>query len=265
MAGDSKPRFRKTRVALVVLGALVVVFLLAWQNYWARHKILRVVTGVEDVSLWMLGEPAAPGETTFYLHRAQSQPELPGAPVEIDVCFTSDFVPFLSHGDDHFGATPQSLEFQQLSAADVESTTRADGSKFVKLADYLPGPSRIILDIKTDHADAAAKAEALAGLMTDPDKFIITSLSGRFLFELRDRVPGLRVGCESFGPLASWLAGFDGYHARLSEVADANDEAARALGLRRLYFVAGTSEEMQRANELSPEGLIVKREAGPWK
>lgn len=276
MAVDPKPR-RRRKLRIALLGGVVLILLLVigWQNYWVRHKMLRGVTQVESVAYGFLSDPDGDStETRLYLHRAQFGEAPPnsaigldalptGIRVEIDVCFTSDHVPYLSHGDDHEGAAPQSLDFQQLTSKQVKRMKRKDGNDFLPLAEftkrYLPRFDGVIIDVKTDHSDAQAKAEALAPLLDGhAGVCTITSLSGRFLWELRREVPDAKVGCESFGPLANWLADFDGYHAEIGRVDDARNEAADALGLRRLYYVADDKGDRKRIEAWKPEACIVK-------
>ncbi len=273
-----RPVRRRLRLLLAATTVLIVVLAGSWQSYWVRHKILRLVTGVEAALYFIVPAPRSEtaGSETVYLHRGQLQdgPANSAAAlqqangrvrgVELDVCFTADMVPYLSHGDDFAGARPQSLDFQALGSREAGSMLRSDGEPFLSLHDFVREHAGnfpcVLLDVKTDHSDAAAKAAALVEcLAEDVGRYRVTCLSGRLLWEVKALRPDLPCGCETMGPIAAWLGGFDAFHARLSEVEDSTDAAARGLGLQRLYFVVGSADELRRVEELKPEAFI----AGP--
>lgn len=264
---DQKPKkHRKLKVGLTLAVVAAVVLAALWQNYWCRHKILRAVTKIESATYFLLpdGEPSASSQTIF-LHRGTTDASKPnsaaglnsvpdGTAIEIDVCFTNDLVPFLSHGDDFDGATPQGFDFEDLESSDINM--RSDGEPFLSFEEFLAGHAyrfpQIVLDVKSSHANANEKATKLAALIEkDLNRYLVTSLSGVVLTQLQDHLPSLRVGCETYGPLASWLAGFDGYHSSLDSSSAAKNTAAVGLGLRRLYFGKRISE-----SEFDAEGFI---------
>jgi len=254
-------------VGLVVLAVLAGAL---WQDTTMRHRMLRVLGYIEPLVYPVLSGSPPQVTPNYYLHRAHAGGASNSAPaieaargiadrIEIDVCFTSDLVLFLSHGDDFAGATPDGLDFETLTAADVSGVPRSDGTPFLRfeqfLAQYAGQFADVIVDVKTDHTRASAKAEQMAALTASHDNLIFTSLSGVFLLRFKRLLPEARMGCELYGPVAAYLAGLDGYHADLNRVTRRRDGVAWRLGLRRLYYTADTPG----AQEYYPEGLIVAR------
>lgn len=184
--------------------------------------------------------------------------------VEIDVGFSSDLVPFVSHDDDfghHRGGPPDRLSAH--TAAEVEAVRFTDGSGSMRLADFvrelLPRFDRVVIDVKGSQVRAEEKARALlVALGAAPDAAIqVIGRPGPVLLRMKRLRPGLPIGCESYSPAANHLAGFDLFSARATEVTRDADRKAREAGLYRLYWTAGSAEQLAEIQAWRPDGIIV--------
>jgi glycerophosphoryl diester phosphodiesterase len=185
--------------------------------------------------------------------------------VEVDVGFTRDLVPYLSHEND-FGLQRGSGPADRLSAhtaAEVDAVILTDGSRPMRLAafvrDLLPRFDRVALDLKTTQIDAEAKARTLVAILAElpAERLQIIGRPGPILIWLERLRPALPTGCESYGPIANRAAGLDLFSARATEVTRDADRRAREGGLHRLYWTATTADELARIQAWRPDSIIV--------
>ncbi len=259
---NSKPKLRNSRrFRRAVIAGLIACVLFAglWQNYLFRHKALRGISKIESVLYPLLPESEIRGAGVEFSHRCNTADRIAagGTNLEIDICFSSDLVPFCSHGDDIVGTTIDKLDLQAMPAAEALKAGRKDRKKLLKLehlAEFLPATTkRILFDIKSNHDHAEEKANVLAGLIESlsQQEVTVTCLSGPVIWHLMDEVD-ISGGVEAIGPFASWLSGTDRFHGDFLEISDSEDRIAGGLGLKRLYYT-----KFQEDNALQPEWIIV--------
>ena len=261
--------------------ALLALLALGWSNYYLRHKMLRLVTVIES-ALTPGGSSegtasAEAGAVPLYLHAAKPDRGcLPNSMlsveaaarryrrIELDLVFSSDDVPFLGHGNELAAITTGSLEDpERRTAAELDEIGLKDGSKLARFARFAECHAgrfdHIILDVKTSHSGAEAKARALAGIIGPGEggRYLVVSLSGVFLSWFKQARPEVPVGCESYLATANWLAGFDAISLPLARVNESHDRRARRLGLKRFYWTAWHEDHLRRLLSWKPEGVIV--------
>lgn len=267
---------RRRRLAA---GAVLVLAVLGWQSYLVRHYVLRTLTLLERAVVVPAGPgvTAAPAPPAVFLHAARTRPGT--APnsraavaeaaagfrrVEVDVGFSRDLVPYLSHGDDLAARAGRPLGFiEELDARQLDALPLLDGSRLVRLEDFLAheahGFDEIALDVKARHGGARQKAAVLARLLAPfgVGRVLVVTTSSPLLFWLKGALPQLRGGSETFGVMSNWLAGFDVFSAPYTDVAPFWNGAAQRLGLRRFYWTAHTPAQLDTLLALAPDALIV--------
>lgn len=258
---NNKPKSRKARwFRRAFIAGLIASVLFAglWQNYLFRHKALRGMSKIESVLYPLLPESTIKGAGIEFSHRSNTIDRMAsgGPNLEIDICFSSDLVPFCSHGDDIVGTQIDKLDLQTMSAAEAMKAGRIDGKQLLKLehlADYLPATTkRILFDIKSNHDRAEEKADVLATLIESfPQDITVTCLSGPVIWHLMDEVD-IGCGVEAIGPFASWFSGTGRFHGNFLEISDPEDRIAGGLGLKCLYYT-----RFQEYSPLQPEWIIV--------
>jgi hypothetical protein len=180
------------------------------------------------------------------------------------VAFSSDGVPYVSHGGDLTRRAGQPMGFIEEYASDeLDRLVLVDGSALLRFEDFQKRYGgrfdRILLDVKTWHAGSASKARTLSGLIPaeDAKRFEVISLSGVFLLRFKDERPEIPAGCESYLAVGNRLAGFDMLSCSFLRVNAARDRTARRMGLKRLYWTAWSREDIARILSWRPDGLIV--------
>jgi len=176
------------------------------------------------------------------------------------VTFTRDLVPYLSHDEDFArlsGAPGDRLS--QHWAAEVDATRGPEGEPSLRLAALMAVAECevLVLDVKTDHHRAQAKARALLEALGSRRAGVwVLSMSGPFLQALGAEAPELRLGCEGYLPLGNYLAGFHVSSLDRAQVTSARDEAARSRGLLRLYWTARDPAQLEELRAWSPDALL---------
>jgi hypothetical protein len=273
--------FLKATMAAALLTISAVV--LSWLHYGARHKLLRALTVAESFFEGEMSESGGsgpvpePGAIPFYIHAGRAGREF--APcseasmaacareyrrVEVDVSFSSDLVPYLSHGDNLSAVTGEPMEhIGRYSAEQLDRLVLTDGSRLLRFEKFASGCARdfehTILDIKTSHQMAQEKAAVLSGLLGSrvSGRYMVISTSGPFLSWFRRLQPGIPVGCESYLALSSWLAGFQLASRSVERVGESGDIRARRFGLKRVYWTAWTEKGLERMLSWHPEFIVV--------
>lgn len=279
-SGRAFLRTWSTRLGLTALVA-VLVPACAWHNYLLRHKMLRLVS-VAERSLSDNGAASGLGDQAdrsipLYVHAAKTSARaIPCSVaaveacassfrrVEVDVAFSSDLVPYLSHGDNLSRISNSKQAFtERLSSKALDKLALSDGSRLMRLAAFCKLHARrfehVILDVKTSHSQARQKAETVSRILGDEDgeRYAVVSLSGPFLTWLRRKRPQMPVGCESYLAVSNWLAGFQVASWTFTEVTEDIDERARKLGLKRLYWTAWTDADLALIAGWHPEYIVV--------
>jgi glycerophosphoryl diester phosphodiesterase len=266
-----------TTLLLVGLGAAV-----AWRVPRIRHEVCfelakweRAVDGSPRGPSG--GPPARVEATPHLLHAGKPGPGyLPNSErslreaartaraVEIDVGFTRDLVPYLSHENDFgalLGTGPDRLSAH--TSAEVDAMAFTDGSRPMPLAAFaaalLGRFDLVAIDLKTTQADAEAKARTLAAILAPfpAERLQVIGRPGPILIWLERLRPALATGCESYLPLANRAAGLDLFSARATEVTRDADRRAREGGLVRLYWTATSADELARIQAWRPDAIIV--------
>lgn len=265
---------RRLGVALLVVllgGGLALA--LAWQVPLGRHRVLQVLTLLER--RWSTGEAAPPGAVATTQHWIHAGWVGEGAPnsgpsvraacasfrgVEVDVAFSQDLVPYLSHDGDYARISGVAGDhLTRHSAAEIDAQEGPEGEPAMRLA-ALPEVAAcevLVLDVKTDHRRAGEKAEALLAALGQRRRGVwVISMSGPFLQALGARAPELRLGCEGYLPWGNSLAGFHVSSLGRQQVTSARDEAARARGLLRLYWTAQDPAQLEELRSWAPDALL---------
>lgn len=270
---------RWTLLAAAVL--LLLGTVAAWRSPRVRHEVWYELSkrqrALDGSPTSPPGPPGPIAATPHLLHAgkpapgflANSERSLRAAAarargVEVDVGFSRDLVPYLSHEDDLGllrGGAPDRLS--KHDAADLDAMTFTDGSRPMRLEAFarelLPRFERVVFDLKTRQDRAEAKARALlAALGTPPpDHVQFIGNPGPVLLWLKALAPTIPGGCETYGPDASRLAGLDVFSARASEVTLEADRKAREAGLHRLYWTATSAGELARIQAWRPDAILV--------
>lgn len=273
---------RRRAAAALLVAALGLALALAWRSPGARHDLLFEVAKVEraldrsprspepgpkpDVAatphLLHAGKPG-PG---FLANSGRSLREAAerARAVEIDVGFTRDLVPYLSHDDDLgvlLGTGPDRLSAHW--AAEVDALTFTDGTRPMRLEAFarelLPRFDRVAIDLKTSGAAAESKARAFLAALGEPPPGQVQLIGrpGPLLTWVRRLRPALPAGCESYGPLVNRAAGLDVFSARASELTRDADRRAREGGLHRLYWTASSADALAAIQAWRPDAIIV--------
>lgn len=265
---------RRLGVALLVVllgGGLALA--LAWQVPLGRHRVLQVLTLLER--RWSTGEAAPPGAVATTQHWIHAGWVGEGAPnsgpsvraacasfrgVEVDVAFSQDLVPYLSHDGDYARISGVAGDhLTRHSAAEIDAQEGPEGEPAMRLA-ALPEVAAcevLVLDVKTDHSRAEAKAAALLEALGERRRGVwVLSMSGPFLQALGAAAPELLLGCEGYLPLGNALAGFHLSSLARGDVTSARDTSARERGLRRIYWTAHSEAELAELQAWGPEALL---------
>ncbi|MBN1656735.1 MAG: hypothetical protein JXA30_23380 [Deltaproteobacteria bacterium] len=225
------------------------------------------------------GKPEGPYDDAkvYYIHRAQtSSLELRNSKialdssvalfhaVEIDISFSQDLIPYVSHGDDLDDLTGHAIEdINKLTSKKIDALETRDGGRLLSFErfchDYLPRFRALLLDVKTNHDELNKKASIFSTLIPRnmSHKITVLSLSGSFLTTLKHIRPDLSLACESFSPTANWLAGFTAVSQNIYVINTHRDIIARWLGLSRIYWTAHNEAEARRIRSFGPDGIIV--------
>ena len=265
----SRPARLARRLAwLLGLGALALG--LGWQHPLTRHRLLLVWTSVERRLSSTPGAPAASGDAPVghWAHAGWASLDTvanSGASaraacarfrgVEVDVTFSSDLVPYLSHDFPWVGDGAEG-RLSLTSAAEIEA--RADPA--LRLAALIPDAACevLVLDVKTDHRRVGRKAAALVAALGERRSGVwVLSLSGPFLTALHALAPELRLGCEGYLPIGNSLAGFDVSSLALDQLTPTRDAWARRYGLSRLYWSARNEAEVEELRAWQPEAILI--------
>tara|TARA_R110002072_G_scaffold10621_9_gene49478 strand:- start:2039 stop:2638 length:600 start_codon:yes stop_codon:yes gene_type:complete len=178
----------------------------------------------------------------------------------VDVAFSKDLVPYVSHDTDFArlsGAATDRLSLH--NAAEVDATRGPEGEPALRLAALakVAECEVLVLDVKTDHRRVGAKARALLDALGARRAGVwAISMSGPFLQALGAEAPELRLGCEGYLPLGNSLAGFHVSSLGLAQVTSARDDLARSRGLLRLYWTARNPAQLEELRAWSPDALL---------
>lgn len=270
------------RLAAAAGVAAVALGMAGWSNYWVRHKLLRLVSVAERVLTAAARSPApgsAAGEdggVPVYIHGARTRPGVAYNSkaaveaaaggfrlVEVDLAFSRDLVPYLSHGGDLARRSGRALRgLDAYDSAELDGLLLADGSGLLRFEDfqrrYRERFDGIILDVKTSHARAHEKAQIL-GALIGPEgerRYRVISLSGVFLRWFQNERPGIPVACESYLAISNRLAGFPGVSWTAADITAGRDRLARGLKLHRLYWTAYTEKDARWILAWRPDATI---------
>jgi glycerophosphoryl diester phosphodiesterase len=262
------------RVGVLAL-AVALALGLGWLHPLTRHRLLLTLTALERRWSADAGVPAAPAETraAHWVHAAWATDDLrpnsgPSARaacrtfrgVEVDVAFSTDLVPYVSHDHDFARLSGKPQDRLSLhSAAEIDAIRGPEGEPALRLAALVSEAACevLILDVKTDHRRADAKAAALLEALGSRRQGVwALSMSGPFLQALGGRAPELRLGCEGYLPLGNSLAGFHVSSLDRAQVTSSRDAAARARGLLRLYWTARDPAQLKELQAWSPDALL---------
>ena len=257
-------KFRLLIAALALAAGLAA----AWSHTFSRHHLLRLVTEAERLATsWSSREPSQQTRTdhTFvYAHRAATTMHESGnstgaiaaaaveyRAVEVDLFFSADGVPFIGHG-----------ELAHLTSRQLATVRLPDGSAPLPFAafvrQHMHAFERLLLDVKTDHTDAADRAARLAALLPRTNAEVtVLSRSGIFLLHFDRLRPDIGTACESYLAAASALAGFTSVSWARDDVNRLRDAAARKLGLERIYWTAVDERSIGLLRQWHPEHMIV--------
>lgn len=260
------------RVAALAV-ALGLALALGWQHPLTRHRLLLTLTSLER--RWSVGEGAPRGGSVpaHWVHAAWASGDQPpnSAPsaraacrtyrgVELDVAFSTDLVPYLSHDHDFPRLSGKADDrLSRHSSAEIDSIRGPEGEPALRLASLVPEAKSevLVLDVKTDHRRAGEKAEALLAALGQRRRGVwVISMSGPFLQALGARAPELRLGCEGYLPWGNSLAGFHVSSLGRQQLTSARDESARARGLLRLYWTARDPAQLEELRSWAPDALL---------
>ncbi len=176
-------KFVLIRLLILTLTGFVI-FALIWQNYHLKHYTIRLLTEMESLTT-VAGIPkkrtgdTANSLTRCYIHRARVSQDVSDnssyaveraakrfRSIEIDIAYSSDLIPYISHGDDLSHRAGRTMNHvNKYTTDELNSIIMADGSSLMSLsyfgrfwADAFDG---VIIDVKTDHSYAEEKAHNL--------------------------------------------------------------------------------------------------------
>ena len=252
-------------------GALVLG--LAWQHALTRHRLLLALTSLERRWTSAGPSPTQPRQASaHWAHAAWTGAQPPNSGpsaraacasfrgVEVDVAFSKDLVPYVSHDNDFArlsGAAKDRLSLH--SAAEVDAIRGPEGEPALRLAALvkLAECEVLVLDVKTDHRRVGAKARALLEALGPRRAGAwVVSMSGPFLQALGAEAPELRLGCEGYLPLGNSLAGFHVSSLERDQITSTRDDSARSRGLLRLYWTAKDLTQLEELRAWSPDALL---------
>lgn len=266
---------------LLLLTIILALLLFGWQDSKSRHAALFALSKLEHF-VTSFGSNSNKGNSTssntiFSIHRGRSSAQaLDNSEaslrqtargfrrIEVDLEFSADLIPYLSHGDDlsrQLGRPTAALH--TFTSQELDQLTLLDGSRLLRFENFLANLSQqfdhIYLDVKTSSTNVQKKARVIAALLPQNAKkhFAVLGLSCPFITELKRERPDIDVGCESYLPLASWLAGFDIFSVNYQTLNSQRNEMAVLLNLKRLYWTAGTSTALEEILRWKPEGVLV--------
>jgi len=259
------------------LGGLALAVALAlglgWLHPLTKHRLLLALTALER--RWSSGGPTPTQprqDSAHWVHAAWTGGQPPNSGpsaraacasfrgVEVDVTFSKDLVPYVSHDHDFSRLSGKPDDRLSLrNAAEIDAIRGPEGEAALRLAALVRVAECefLVLDVKTDHRRAGPKAKALlAALGSRRAGVWALSMSGPFLQALGAEAPELRLGCEGYLPLGNSLAGFHVSSLARDQLTSARDEAARSRGLLRLYWTARNSDQLAELRAWSPDALL---------
>ena len=157
--------------------------------------------------------------------------------IEIDISFSSDFIPFVYHGPGLDLVGRKGL-FSDLSSSEIKRCKLINGEYVVTLMDfcnlYTNKFDRVYLDIKSDNSDHKIKSrmivEAIGG--NNANNIVLIGYPWKIMREVKTSLPDIRMGIEQKGAIANFILNGDmvSLHYR-NQFSYAEYKLAKLLGL----------------------------------
>lgn len=92
----------------------------------------------------------------------------------------------------------------------------------------------------------------------DPKKHFFIGRTCHKIKILQERT-GVPSGCEQYGPLASWLGGFQVWSARYTEISRIHLFVQSKIQLKKIFWTYPNHEELKKACSLMPDIAIIEQ------
>lgn len=157
--------------------------------------------------------------------------------IEIDISFSSDFIPFVFHGPG-LELVDQEGQFSDLSSLEITRFKLENGEPIVTLKEfchlYASKFDVVYLDIKSDNSHHEIKTQTIIEAIGkyDPDNIVLIGYPWRIMREVKNALPNVRIGIEQKGAIANYILKGDmvSLHYR-NEFSYAEYKLAKLLGL----------------------------------
>jgi len=157
--------------------------------------------------------------------------------IEIDISFSSDFIPFVFHGP---GLELVGLKerFSDFAFQEIRHFRLKNGQPIVTLKEfcnlYAAKFDRIYLDIKTNNTNYENKARMIIKAMAnyDGDNIVLIGAPWRVMRKVKRTLPKVNIGIEQKGAIANFILGGDtvSLHYR-NQFSFAEYKLAKLMGL----------------------------------
>jgi glycerophosphoryl diester phosphodiesterase len=273
MKGKSIRKIVAFSIILVI--AIFVFFLIIFPEK-TINKVLRDISTIEFklmnvISSWLPQQADPDGPSlTLASHRGLVQKgsvensqqsindSLKGGfrSIEIDISFSSDFVPFVFHGPD-LALVGREGQFSKFASNKIKGLQLKNGQSIITLKEFchLYGSKFeiVYLDIKSDNTYYKKKAKMIIREMNDydSDNIVLIGFPWRVMREVKKALPQIRIGIEQKGAIANFLLSGNmvSLHYR-NEFSYAEYKLAKFLGLDVLTWTVNDIETLKHYSKI---------------
>jgi glycerophosphoryl diester phosphodiesterase len=176
--------------------------------------------------------------------------------IEIDISFSSDFIPFVFHGPD-LVMVGREGQFSNFSSKQIRHFRLKNGESILTLKEFchLYGSKFeiVYLDIKADNRYYKKKAGMIIREMNDynSDNIVLIGFPWRVMREVKGALPHIRIGIEQKGAIANFL--LSGNMVSLNyrnEFSFAEYKLAKLLGLDVLTWTINDVEILKQYSKI---------------
>lgn len=176
--------------------------------------------------------------------------------IEIDISFSSDFIPFIFHGPD-LTLVGREGQFVNFSSKKIKRFRLKNGQPIITLKEFchLYGSKfkKVYLDIKADNQYYKKKAGMIVREMTDydSDNIVLIGFPWRIMREVKRSLPHISIGIEQKGAIANFL--LSGNMVSLNyrnEFSYAEYKLAKFLGLDVVTWTVNDGEILKQYSKI---------------
>ena len=175
--------------------------------------------------------------------------------IEIDISFSSDFIPFVFHGPD-LKLVSRKGQFSDLSSSEIKNFRLKNGQPIVTLEAfcqlYAAKFERVYLDIKTDNINYEIKARMVIEAMFKYDQanIVLIGFPWRIMRKVKTALPHVSLGFEQKGAIANFLLKADAVSLNhRNEFSFAEYKLSKFLGLNVVTWTVNDTKLLKKYSE----------------